>query len=440
MTPEEILIPYKPRALQADLHATLKRWNVLVCHRRFGKTVFGLNEIIRQALECFQPRPRYAYLAPLLKQAKQIAWDYMKFYTACIPGVQYNESELRVDFLDRRIQLLGADNPDALRGLYLDGVVLDEYAQMRRSVFAEIIRPALADRQGWAIFIGTPYGMNHFFDLYTQASNNPQWRTGVYRASDTKVVSQEELDAARQVMSKEQYAQEFECSWESPLAGSFYGDYILQAEVDGRICRVPYNADLPVHTFWDLGISDHTAIWFLQERRMGDGLNLIDYEEHNNVGLDFYISLIKEKPYVYGTHYWPPDGAVREYTTSEPRNRFAQRHGLRVRVVEMKHSERGWIADCVEASRRLLSRCWFDEVKCELGIRSLKAWRKEYDEKLERYKEKPLHDWASHGASAFNLIGMGFRPTAPPPLQAVVHFDPRRDNRQAEIDFNAFGR
>lgn len=428
IAPFRVTIPYKPRPLQAMLHDSLMRWNVLVCHRRFGKTVFGLNAMIKAALECLQPRPRYAYVAPLLKQAKQIAWDYAKHYTAGIPTVQYNEAELRIDFLDRRIQLLGADNPDALRGLYLDGVVLDEYAQMRRSVFAEIIRPALADRKGWAIFIGTPYGQNQFWELYQQALSMPDWRTGMFRASETHVVPQEELAAAAKVMSKEQYAQEFECSWVSPLTGSFYGDYVIQAEIDGRVTSVAWNPDFPVHTFWDLGISDHTAIWFMQERRAQDGYNLIDYEEHNNVGLEHYIKLLRDKPYIYGTHYWPPDGATREYTTSEPRERWAQRHGLKVHVISMKHSEKGWIADCVEATRRILPRCWFDEAKCDLGLRALKGWRKEYDEDKQTYKEKPLHDWASHGATAFNLISMGFIPNLPGVArgrQAYVDFDPR---------------
>ena len=140
----EVVIPYKPRELQALLHDRLERFNVLVCHRRFGKTVFAINEMIRLALTVDKDRPRAAYMCPLFKQAKQVAWDMVKHYSRVIPGVIFNESELRADYPNGgRLQLFGADNADALRGIYLDGVVLDEYAQMSPRAWSEVLRPAL---------------------------------------------------------------------------------------------------------------------------------------------------------------------------------------------------------------------------------------------------------------------------------------------------------
>ena len=197
--------------------------------------------------------------------------------------VRVNEAELRTDFGNgHRITLFGADNPDALRGLYLDGVVFDEYAQMRPRIWSEVVRPALADRHGWATFIGTPMGHNHFYDLYQQAQGDDSWHTACYRASDTAILPQAELDAARAVMAPEQYAQEFECSFESALIGSYYGSYLETAQAEDRITRVPWEPSVPVHTAWDLGISDATAIWFVQP--VGRMLHVIDYLEASDHG------------------------------------------------------------------------------------------------------------------------------------------------------------
>jgi len=235
----DVLIPYEPRPLQRDIHHSLKRWNVIVCHRRFGKTVLAVNELIRQAVECDKDRPRFAYLAPTYKQAKSIAWDYLKHYSRPIPGIKVNESELRIDYpWGARIQLFGCDNPDALRGIYLDGVVLDEYAQMPSSLFGEVIRPALSDREGWALFIGTPKGHNAFHTLYNQACKDPGWFTAIYRASETGIVPPAELEDARKIMTEDEYEQEYECSWSAAIQGAIYGKHISEAEKEGRVRHI----------------------------------------------------------------------------------------------------------------------------------------------------------------------------------------------------------
>lgn len=209
---------YAPRPHQVEIHRGLRRFSVLVCHRRFGKTVLSVNALIDSALRCTEERGRFGYVAPLYSQAKQIAWDYLRHFTSTVPGTRLNESELWVELLNgAKIKLFGADNPDSLRGLYFDGVVLDEVAQMRPAVWGEIVRPALADRRGWCLFIGTPKGMNLFSELYHHALHDDAWYAGFFPASRTGIIPPEELAAARATMSESQYMQEFECDFSASL-------------------------------------------------------------------------------------------------------------------------------------------------------------------------------------------------------------------------------
>ena len=209
---------YEPRWYQRDIHAGLRRFSVLVLHRRAGKTVLAINALIDAALRCEKPNPRFAYLAPYQKQAKQIAWDSLRSYCRPIPGVLAQEGELQVTLPNgARIRLYGADNPDALRGLYFDGVVLDEVADMRPEIWGEVIRPALADRLGWCLFIGTPKGLDLFHDLYHYAIGeaDPAWYGALYTADDTGAIAVGELERARRSMSEAQYRQEFLCDWQA---------------------------------------------------------------------------------------------------------------------------------------------------------------------------------------------------------------------------------
>src|SRR5215813_360345 len=259
---------YRARPGQAELHGDGARFKVVVAHRRFGKTVFAVNQLLRGATSVSLRAPRFAYVAPFYRQAKAIVWEYLKHYARSIRGARFHETELRCDLPNgARISLYGADDPDSLRGLYFDGVVLDEYAQMDPRVWSEVIRPALADRAGWAIFIGTPMGRNSFWTLYQQAKAAPDWRAALFRASETGVLPAAELAAARAAMSEAEYAQEFECSFDAAIRGAYYGALIAEAEAEQRIGRVAEEPRLPVHTAWDLGVGDATAIWFFQRLR-----------------------------------------------------------------------------------------------------------------------------------------------------------------------------
>jgi hypothetical protein len=404
---QRISTGYEPRPLQARLHDSLRRFNVLVAHRRFGKTVFCVNSLNDAALRCKKKDGRFAYIGPFFNQTKDIAWSYLKHYAMPVPGTEANESELRVDYPNgARVRLYGADNPDRLRGIYLDGVVLDEYADMDPRMWAEVILPTLTDRGGWAIFIGTPKGKNGFWDVYQRAREDDSWFTAMYRASETGLIPPPELVMAAKEMSEDQYAQEFECSFEAAIQGSYYGKLLTALDGQKRVRSVAWEPKTPVHTAWDLGIGDSTAIWFVQQ--VGNEVRLIDYLENSGVGLSWYANeLLSRKAlgYVYGEHILPHDAEVKELGTGVSRVETLRSLGINPRVLPIQS-----VDDGINAARLLLARCWFDAEKCKRGLEALRQYRREYDEKLKAFKQRPLHDWCSHAADAFRYLALGLKP------------------------------
>ena len=318
-----IEVPYKPREYQKEVHNTRKRFSVLVCHRRFGKSVLSINELIKTAAD--KPRSLCAFIAPTYRQGKAIAWEYLKFYTKPLMqfGGSRNETELRIDlFNGSRIQIFGADNPDSIRGMGFDAVVLDEYAIMAPRVWTEIVRPAVADKLGWVLFIGTPMGHNQFWEVFDYAQRgHKDWYGKLYRASDTNVIPEEELEQARAIMTPEQFEQEFECSFTAAVSGSYYGRLITKADKDGRIGYVPVDENVGVETWWDLGIGDSTAIWFAQ--RVGQEVHLIDYYENSGESLAHYVDILSDKGYAYSNHIAPHDIMARELGTGKSRYEVA---------------------------------------------------------------------------------------------------------------------
>ena len=401
-----IVIPYKPRELQNFLHKKIDkhRFNVLVLHRRAGKTVMMINHILRSALTNPLPNSRYAFLSPTFKQGKSTAWDYIKQFAGKIPGTKFNESELRCDLPNgSRITILGAENDQALRGIFLDGCVFDETQSIKPTIFPEIIRPALADRKGWCVFIGTPKGRNYFYELHQQAKENKEWYTCVFKASETKILDNDELNAAKAVMSSDLYDQEFECSFQAAITGSYFGSIIENLEKQSRICDVPYDDNLDVETWWDLGLNDSTSIWFAQ-RYKGE-IRLIDYYENSGYGLDHYSDIIDHRGYDYSKHIAPHDIKVRELgNMGKSRLESALELGISFEVAPKLSIEDG-----IEAVRKALPNCWFDKNKCKDAIEYLKAYQKRWDDKNQCFKNKPLHNYASHCADSFRtgIIGYG---------------------------------
>jgi|TARA_Y100000015_G_scaffold41099_1_gene46786 hypothetical protein len=419
-----IEIPYEPRELQRKLHnqMALKRWGVVVCHRRFGKTVWAINHILRAALMCEKNNPRLAYMAPTYRQAKNVAWDYIKEYAGKIPGVRFHETELRCDLpTGARISLLGAENPDSLRGIYLDGCVMDEVADMPENVFPEVLRPALSDRKGFCIFLGTPKGHNAFYEKYEEAVANDDWLAAVYKASETGILDQEELDAAKVMMSSDQYAQEFECSWNANVPGAVYGKELEEAQADGRITNVPYNPASKVDTWWDLGVGDSTAIFFTQN--IGRAVHVIDYYEARGEGLPHYCKVLSSKNYLYGEHNAPHDIEVRELGTGKSRREIAWDLGLNFRVVPKLPIEDG-----IHAAQMLIPRLYFDREKCKYGLECLRQYHRAYNERTRSFRATPVHDYSSHAADAFRYLAVGLREegrgVTAPQRQAVMDYDP----------------
>ena len=221
MKSASVVIPYRPRPVQVQIHRALEthRFCVLVTHRQLGKTVCAVNHLLKKALQNTRAHARYFYIAPFLNQAKRIAWDYLKRYAAPIPGIVINETELCIKLPGgARVWVSGADNPDALRGTYADGVVLDEYAQIKPDVFSEIIRPMLLSREGWVVFIGTPKGQNAFYELFNHAQRAAQadphlWWAGLFRADESGVISAEELEEIRRETPDNIFRQEYLCDF-----------------------------------------------------------------------------------------------------------------------------------------------------------------------------------------------------------------------------------
>jgi len=396
---------YEPRPQFVAYHDRTERFAKIVAHRRFGKTVGCINDMIRAALTTTRvhPPPRFAYIAPTYSQAKDVAWGYLKHYSQVIPGLKMSESELWVEYPNgARIRLYGADNYDRMRGLYHDGVTIDEPAQMDPRAWPEVIRPTLSDYAGWGTFIGTPAGRDWFYkiDLNEDGTKAENFYRLTLKASETGIIPETELQSLKSGLTEEQYAQEFECSFEAAVIGAYFGKLMAQAETDKRITGVPYEPTAQVYTAWDLGIRDSTAIWFAQV--IGREIHVIDYYEASGVDLGHYVREINSKPYLFAGHIVPHDAQAKELGTGKSRLEVLESLGLKNITVAAMHR----VEDGINGVRTIIPRCWFDARKCARGIDALKLYRSEYDEKLQALKPRPVHDWTSHAADAFRYLAM----------------------------------
>ena len=405
-----IKLRYRPRSVFKDFHQRKQRWAVVVAHRRCGKTVACINDLIVKALTEGKADGRYAYLAPYYAQAKSIAFDYLMRFSEPV-RVNHNVSELWVELINgARIRLFGADNADSLRGLYLDGVVLDEFADMKPSIWGAVLRPLLSDRRGWAVFIGTPKGHNQFWDIYSNATKDSGWYVKTLRASQTGLIPQEELDDAKKMQTEDQYLAEWECDFESAILGAFYGKEMRQLTDQDRILDIEYDPMFPVHTAWDLGYSDDTAIWWFQV--VHGEIRCLDYHSSNGQPVAFYTGIIAsreaERGYVYGTHYLPHDARAKTLASNRS---IIEQLSDKIALKSMKIVPMLSLQDGIQATRLALTRAWFDH-KCEDGIECLRQYQREYDEDKKVFRDKPRHDWTSHGADAFRMLSIAWKEEA----------------------------
>jgi phage terminase large subunit len=371
-------------------------------HRRAGKTVAAVNDLQREVLRSTLQDPRAYYLAPTYAQAKKTAWDYAKRYAEPLPGVKINETELRIDYPNKgRLQLLGGDNPDSLRGIYADAVVLDEFAFMDPTVWSQIIRPALSDRRGRATFISSVNGRNDFCKLYETHRDDPEWFTMNLKASASGLIDPDELAALKADMTDDEYRQEYENDFSVAAKGAYYGKAMQEADDEGRIGHAPYDPGRECVTAWDLGIGDSTAIWIAQV--VGQQIRVIDYIEASGVGLEYYAKALREKPYLYREHFLPHDAEAKELGTGLSRVETLRSLGIRQQRVVSNVA----VDDGINAVRRLLPRMWFDAKKCEKGIEALRQYRKDWDEKTQAFRQRPRHDWASHASDSMRYLALG---------------------------------
>lgn len=414
-----------------DYHETKKRFAVSVCHRRAGKTVARINRLIKAAvtIERTYPPGRFGYIAPYRNQAKKIAWLYLQHYASPLLqiGGRKNEAELTITMPHNgaTIELFGADNADAMRGLYFDGIVPDEAQGISRSTLSQIILPCLADYQGWLDCSGTPRGWSNLLgELVKMAKADPdQWFLQILRASETNIIPAEELRRQKALMSDNEYAQEFECSFDAAITGAVYGQQIAQADTDKRIIAgLPIAEDVPVNTSWDLGYDDSTAIWWWQI--LPGEIRILDFYENSGQDIPHYCDVVKnrakERSYSYGKHFVPHDAAY-ELLAAGGRSIVQQADalGIRMWVIPATSQQNG-----IEALRKTLERCWFDAGRCELGLEALRQYQFEFDSDKKVYRSKPRHDWASHASDALEIMGQAWRTPevkAEPPKPRFLH-------------------
>lgn len=417
---EVVVIPYVPRKHFLGLHNTKKRFKFVVAHRRAGKSVAEINETIKAALSNPRqyPPPRYAYVGPSFAQTKDLIWGYAKHYTSPFRGMEgYNVSEgdLQITLPNGAMINLygGASAYERMRGLYFDGIVLDEFPLLNPNVFSTVVRPCLADYRGWAVVSGTSNGDDHFHELLQRIKNDPDWEVFIIPVTETDALHPDEVIEMTKDMSPEEYAREMLCSFEAPIEGAYYADLLNKAETEKRITTVPFDAATNVFTWWDLGIDDATAIWFVQ--RVGRALHIIDYKEYNGKGFDYISADLKSLGYPYATHVPPHDIMARELGTGRSRYEV-----LTEMLGDLFPCPMHKVEDGITAVRSILPMCYFDKEKTAEGRKALRNYQK------NPKTGKPLHNWASHGADAFrtgavsldqtvgymsssNIIGIGRR-------------------------------
>ena len=422
MTPKLL---YKPREAFIPFHNRRARFAALVCHRRAGKTVAMINDLIIGALECRFERPQLAYIAPTYQQAKRIAWEYLKHYAAPLLKAPPHESELRVTLQnDARIYLLGAEKADSLRGIYLDGAILDEFAQIRPSAVSQVLLPSLSDRQGWLVYAGTPKGKNHFYDVYKRASASAEWYCMLLKASQSGIIPQAELDLIKSQMDGSDYDQEYECSFDASLKGAIYGVEMERAENEGRIRPMQLDPALPIDVVTDLGYADDTVLTFFQQAP--GGVYIHEVYSNNEQDWDHYLDEMDLRE--VRDVYLPHDARAKNLQTGRSIVEQTIRRGYRPRIVP-DHKLRDGIA----ATRKLLPYMYWNQPLCSGAIEAMKSYRREWDEKLGCYRERPVHDWSSHVADCIRYLSVVFLNLNPAPSKIIL---PESYARQANYGFN----
>jgi len=411
---------WQPRPYQNALWSYLEgggKRAFVVAHRRWGKDDVALHWT---ACAAHQRVGTYWHMLPEASQARKAVWEAINPHTgirrideafpielrAGRSGTRENEMYIRFK-CGSTWQVVGSDNYNSLVGSPPIGIVFSEFALADPSSWA-YLRPILAENGGWAVFITTPRGRNHASVFYEGAKDDPLWYTQLSPATQTSVFTSQQLDQERGELVREygpddgdaRFRQEYLCSFSAGVVGAYYGSLLERAESEGRFTSVPWEPTLPVHTAWDLGIGDATAIWLFQ--LAGREIHCIDYIENSGVGVDWYVKELDKRPYKWGQHHLPHDAKAKELTTGKTREEVLWSLGLTNTHIVAKLS----LEDGINATRATLPLCWFDKDKCARGISCLQNYRRNWSEELRVYQDTPRHDWASHGADAFRYLSL----------------------------------
>lgn len=420
----ELILPnnWVPRDYQLPAWKKLEdgcKRALLVWHRRAGKDDVCLHWAATQAM---QRVGNYWHMLPQFAQARKSVWEAVNPHTGqrrideAFPDAiceTKRSQDMFIRFKNGSTwQLVGSDSFNALVGSPPIGVTASEWALANPAAWA-YLRPILRENGGWAVFITTPRGKNHVHRMFEAHKDDPDWLCQRLSATETGTLSAKDLEKERLEYQAEYgaedgdalYAQEYLCDWDAAIVGSYYGKMVRDAEREGRICSVPYDPMALVHTAWDLGLSDATAIWFFQI--VGREIHVIDYLENSGQPLAWYAGELKKRPYAYGEHILPHDAEAKELQTNRSRTQTLRELELNVRVLRASGAERILVADGINAVRTILPRCWFDATKCAKGVDALKAYRREYDETKKTFHDRPVHDWASHPSDAFRYLALG---------------------------------
>ena len=406
-----LVIPYRPRRHFRELHASGKRWIFVCAHRRAGKTVALANHLIRAAYLNGRewPPPRYGYVGPSFEQAKDLVWSYLKQYTEPIDGVRFLEGELAIVLPHNGaiIKLYGGMSAyERMRGMYFDGIVLDEYPLLQKTVFSTVVRPCLADYRGFAIVSGTSNGDDHFNALRLKAMDDARWDVFLIPLSETgeEALSYAEAKELTQDMSPDEYAREMECSFDAPVEGAYFAEALNALTQQGRVCPVPVDLAAPVVTSWDLGVHDYCSIWWWQT--VGKEIHFIDYAMDVGKGLDHWASLLRKKRheggFEYRCHLLPHDIEAREISSGKSRRAtladLIPRDEPIITVPRIRAKE-----DAISAARVILGSAYFDMARCKTGLAMLRGYHKSK-------MGQPVHGPGphSHGADAFQTAAVGF--------------------------------
>lgn len=398
---------FQPRPYQLPLIRALnsgKKRAIFVAHRRAGKDILAFNWAIFQLL--LNPGWTCFHILPTYNQAKKVIWDSStndskRLLDYIPPEVieSKNGQEMKIRFTNGSLyQLIGSDNIDSLVGTNPKIIIFSEYAIQSPAAW-DYLRPILDVNKGYALFISTPRGKNHFYDLMVMARKNPEWYCEVLGVQDTGVLSEADIDKIRaEGVSEEMIQQEFYCSFNRGVEGSYYGRLIDKANTENRICNVPYEPRSPVNTAWDLGFGDSMSITFWQD--VGGECRIIDFYENHGEGLAHYIKKLQEKPYVYGQHFFPHDGASGSIQTGRTHQDIAYELGLKTVILQREID----VQIGIESVRTMLNMCYIDQTKCAYLIKCLENYQKKYNEKTQAYSETPLHNWASHACDSVRYM------------------------------------